>query len=180
MERHKIIQIQTKLKQFLDGKEKLFSFDITGEPKDRIKSIYQIIFPKFQKIRFYVVFLLARIAQYIDYSPIKVGLYRLIGVKIGKGVFISPDVIVDPHFPSLIEIEDYSILGWGVKLFTHEFSGSTYRIGRINIQDGAVVGAYVTIRGGVTVGKMSEIPYGSIVNKDVPANSKARQVLIRQ
>jgi acetyltransferase-like isoleucine patch superfamily enzyme len=180
MDKEKTIKVRLKLIDFLDGQNRVFEFEVDPEPSERVNFIYNVIFSGFRKVTFYVRYIVARIAQYIDCSPLKVLLYRLIGMRIGKGVFISPDVILDPHFPTLIAIEDHAILGWGAKLFTHEFSGSKYRIGRIVIQEGAVIGGFSTIRGGVTIGKMAEIPYGSIVYKDVAANTKAEQVIIRQ
>jgi acetyltransferase-like isoleucine patch superfamily enzyme len=163
----KIMKIRTRLTEFLKTDKKLFSFQIDCNISERIKFIYAIIFPGFEKQRFYFRFLIARIAQIIDFSPIKVFLYRLIGIKIGKGVFISPDVFIDPHFPTLIELGDYCILGWGARLFAHESSGTKYRLGRIRIGEGTVIGAYSTIRSGTRIAKMQEIPFGSIVYKDV-------------
>jgi acetyltransferase-like isoleucine patch superfamily enzyme len=171
------IEIRRKLLQFLAGNEKLFSFDVRCEPKDRIRFIYQINFPGFQKIKFYARFFIARMTQYIDYSPIKIFLYRMIGLKIGKGVFISPDVFLDPHFPSMIELGDYCILGWGAKFFAHEYSQGKYRVGRIVIKQGAIIGAFAVIRGGITIGENAEVPYGSTVYKDVPANTFASEYI---
>ena len=45
---------------------------------------------------------------------LKNNLYRAMGVKIGKDVVISPDVVLDPVFPELITVEDGVILGWGL------------------------------------------------------------------
>ncbi|MBI3036976.1 hypothetical protein HYY73_04485 [Candidatus Woesearchaeota archaeon] len=56
---------------------------------------------------------------------IKNSLYRLIGVKIGKNVSISNDCIIDTIFPELIMIDDNAIVGWGTKLYTHEFTQTT-------------------------------------------------------
>ncbi len=164
-------QLHQQLQDYLNSGKKRFEFEINYSLPERISGIYEIIFPGIKKYRFYLRFLLARIAQYIDYSPIKVFLYRAIGIKIGQGVFISPDVILDPHFPKLIEIGDYVILGWGAKLFTHEFSAKQYRLGRIIIEEGAIIGGFSLIRGGVTIGKHAEIIANSIVYKDVPENT---------
>jgi len=163
--------LHQQLQDYLNSSKKRFEFEINYPLPERISSIYEIIFPGVQKYRFYLRFLLARIAQYIDYSPIKVFLYRAIGIKIGQGVFISPDVILDPHFPKLIEIGDYVILGWGAKLFTHEFSAKQYRLGRIIIEEGAIIGGFSFIRGGVTIGKHAEIIANGVVYKDVPDNT---------
>lgn len=155
---------------FLKGSAKSFEFPITCALQDRICHIYGVIFPGFTRFRFYGRFIIARLAQHIDYSPFKVFLYRRIGIKIGKGAFISPDVILDPHFPELIEIGEYAILGWGCHLFTHEFTGSSYRAGRIRVGDGAVIGGFTTLRGGVTIGEKAQVASMSIVYKDVPSN----------
>jgi acetyltransferase-like isoleucine patch superfamily enzyme len=161
-----IKELQSDLADFLLSQERLWTFQLKVPASQRISAIYSIIFAGKQKYRFYFNFLLARIAQYIDWSPAKVFLYRLIGVKIGKGVFISPDVILDPHFPSLIELQDYVILGWGVKVFTHEFTGGVYRIGRIVIGEETIVGGFSTIRGGVSISAKAEVPPYCIVYKD--------------
>lgn len=158
------------LERFLSGQDRLLELKIECPPAERIRTIYSIVFPGRKKLRFYLNFLIARIARTIDYSPAKVFLYRLIGMKIGKGVFISPDVILDPHFPGLIEIGDYTIIGWGTHLFTHEFDGAGYRVGRISIGMGAVIGGFSIIRGGVRIGDNAQVASTCIVYKDVPDN----------
>src|SRR3989338_8713230 len=51
----------------------------------------------------------------------KNNLYRMIGVKIGKDVCISPDVILDWLFPELITIDDGVLVGGDMIIATHEF-----------------------------------------------------------
>ncbi|MCL1811946.1 MAG: hypothetical protein FWG29_00330 [Treponema sp.] len=166
----KIEQAREALRNFLQGTEKKLEITIDCPAKDRIRYIYSIIFPGLQKARFYWRFFVARIAYFIDFSPIKVFLYRSIGIKIGKGAFISPGVILDPHFPGLINIGDYAIIGWGAHLFTHEFSGDKYTAGRISIGSGAVIGGFSIIRGGVNIGENAQVASNCIVYKDVPKN----------
>jgi acetyltransferase-like isoleucine patch superfamily enzyme len=98
----------------------------------------------------------------------------MLGVKIGKGVYISPDVILDPHFPRLITIGDFCVLGWGSKFFTHEMSVKKYRIGRVTICKGAVVGAFSIIRAGVEVGENAQTCMNSYIYKNVPANHSVK------
>ncbi len=159
-----------RLAEFLLGEEQVLEFKIDSTPEQRIATIYAIVFPGWAKARFYLNFLIARIARIIDWSPAKVFLYRLTGMKIGKGVFISPDVILDPHFPALIEIGDYAIIGWGTHLFTHEYSRNKYRVGRISVGAGAVIGGFSIIRGGVRIGDNAQVASTCIVYKDVPEN----------
>ena len=166
----KIVQAREALRNFLQGTEKKLEIAIDCTPKERIRFIYSIIFPGLRKAGFYWRFFIARIACFIDFSPIKVFLYRSIGMKIGKGAFISPGVILDPHFPGLINIGDYAIIGWGTHLFTHEFTGDKYTVGRIHVGSGAVIGGFSIIRGGVTIGENAQVSSICVVYKDVPHN----------
>ena len=159
-----------QLTEFLAGEEKVFEFATRCPPARRIGFIYSVVFPGLRKYRFYWNFLLCRIARAIDWSPLKVALYRAAGFRIGKGVFISPDAILDPHFPALIDIGDHAIIGWGTQLFTHEFDGRKYRLGRIRIGAGAVIGGFSIVRGGVSIGADAQIASTCIVYKDVPSN----------
>lgn len=173
------MEIRSRLIEFLKSDKKHFTFQLNCPLSERINFIYSIIFPGLEKQKFYLRFLIARVAQYIDISSLKVFLYRLIGIKIGKGVFISPDVFIDPHFPELIELGDYCILGWGAKLFAHESSGTKYRLGRITIGEGTVIGAYALIRSGINIGEMAEISYGAFVCKDIGNREKVKSNMIQ-
>ncbi|MDR1701562.1 MAG: hypothetical protein LBR56_02150 [Sporomusaceae bacterium] len=172
MDREKIRRLQQELRQFRRSGQKIYTFPLDCEVEERIKFIYAVIFPGFAKYKFYWRFLVARIAQKIDFSCLKVFLYRSIGIKIGRGVFISPEVFIDPHFPELIEIGDHCILGWGASLFAHESSSTSYRLGRIALGRGSVIGAYAVIRGGVCIGEMAEVLAGVITRKDVYRSKK--------
>lgn len=170
MSNESIRQAREALLAFLRGTERKFEFAVACPAEERIGFIYAVIFPGWQKARFYWRFLVARIACFIDYSPLKVALYRSIGMKIGQGAFISPGVILDPHFPELIDIGEHVIIGWGTHLFTHEFTGDKYSAGRIRIGRGAVIGGFSIVRGGVTIGENAQVASTCIVYKDVPQN----------
>ena len=113
---------------------------------------------------------LNEILKKIPPCELKNSLYRLIGVKIGKDVVISPDVSLDPLFPELITIEDGVILGWGAKIFTHEIVRDSFKFGRVLIKKNSLVGGYSFIRAGVTIGENSVVSIYSLVNKDVKDN----------
>ncbi len=97
-------------------------------------------------------------------------LYRLIGAKIGRKVSIANDVVIDPIFPELIRIDDNAIIGWGTKLYTHEFTQTTARFGTIHLKENSMVGEWSVVRPGITVGKNSLVAAMSFVNEDVPDN----------
>jgi len=101
-------------------------------------------------------------------SEIKNSLYRsLLGVKIGKDVAISPDVILDPFFPELIEIGDGTLIGWGTRIFTHEFHLDNVLIDEIKIGKKVLIGGFSVIRPGIKIGDKSIVQSNSYVNKSV-------------
>lgn len=104
----------------------------------------------------------------IPFSSIKISLLRLMGVKIGKDVFIAPEVFIDPFYPWLIELEDDAFLGLGCRIFTHEYTADDFRIGRVRVGRGSVIGTYATVRCGVNIGAKVTVGACSFVNKDVP------------
>jgi acetyltransferase-like isoleucine patch superfamily enzyme len=118
------------------------------------------------------------ILRYILFELIKVinipfithTIYRMCGIKIGKNVFLGAQVILDPFYPSLITIGEDCILGWGVRILSHEGYLRHYRLGRVKIGNNVLIGAFSTIRSGVTIGNNVIIAMGAVVDKDVPHN----------
>jgi acetyltransferase-like isoleucine patch superfamily enzyme len=174
-----VARLRQDFERFVSGDEKVHTFRLVSAPGTLIRDIYAVIFPGPRLPLFYLRFAIARLAQAVDLPALKTPLYRLIGVRIGRGVFISADVIIDPHFPELIEIGDHAIIGWGAKLFTHEWFAGTYRAGRITIGPGAMIGAFAVVRGGVTIGANADIGAMSVVVRDVPPGGRLvdRQLL---
>ncbi|MCX7048464.1 MAG: acyltransferase [Candidatus Sumerlaeota bacterium] len=112
--------------------------------------------------------LAVQFAQALPFPSLKAVCFRALGMKIGKGVFISPGVVVDPFYPWLIELEDDVLLGLGCRILTHEYTAEYFRIGRVRIGKGSVIGAGATVRSGVTIGARVTVGANSFVNKDVP------------
>lgn len=138
---------------------------------DRHESYYvsAVLFPSvFAQLRWPLRALAMGLVNLLVISPLKVPLYRLLGVKIGKRVCFAPGVLIDPLFPWLIEIEDDSFLGMGCRIFSHEYTAAQFRIARTRIGKGSVIGAYATIRAGVTIGRKVTVGFNSYVNRDVP------------
>ncbi|MFA6567043.1 MAG: acyltransferase [Victivallales bacterium] len=110
-------------------------------------------------------------AEQIPLSGMKIFLYRCAGAKIGKDVFISPGVVIDPIYPDLVEIEDGAVLGLGAMVLAHEYTAYDSRLGRVKIGARSVIGARATIRAGVSIGSRCTVGANSFVNKDVPDNT---------
>ena len=131
--------------------------------------VCRILFPNWRvdlafNLRFALMYLIGR----LPWSCLKVWLYRRMGVRIGRSVYIAPGVFLDAFYPRLIEIEDGSFLGIGCRILTHEYTARSFRAGRVRVGRGAVVGAWSIIRCGVTLGLAVTTGLGSVVVRDVP------------
>ncbi len=103
-------------------------------------------------------------------------LFRLLGLKIGDNCHISERTVIDPLLPELIEFENGSGCGIGVKLFTHNamnIKHGSFSFGPIKVCENARIGAYSLILPGVTIGKGSIIGANSVVTEDIPPYSIA-------
>lgn len=131
--------------------------------------VCEVLFPSvLDHIRIPIRCLMVGIVNAIPISVLRVLLYRFLGVKIGKGVYIAPEALIDPLYPWLIELGDDCFLGMGCKIFSHEYTATDFRIGRVRIGKGSVLGAYSIIRSGVTIGEKVTVGFNSYVDKDVP------------
>jgi len=115
-------------------------------------------------------------AMYVPMTPsARVRLQKMRGVKIGKNVFIGPEVLIDPAFPNLITIEDDVSLAGRNILMAH--SDATLPIREANLLEAKFApikveqGAWITIGAiilpGVTIGRNSVVSAGAVVTNDV-------------
>lgn len=116
--------------------------------------------------------------KFIDYLKNK-------GIKIGENcVFYSglKTISIDITRPSLIEIGDNVAFNKNFKLITHDFATKVFlnkfnefipSSGRITIGNNVSFGVDCTVLKNVSIGDNCFIGAGSIVTKDIPANSVA-------
>jgi acetyltransferase-like isoleucine patch superfamily enzyme len=95
---------------------------------------------------------------------VRVMLHRARGVHIGKGVFISQDVILETAYPDLIALEDRAWLGMGTMIIAHFHE---MRKG-VRIESDAFVGPGVIILPDVIIGHGAVVAAGSVVTRSVP------------
>ncbi|MBI2674890.1 MAG: acyltransferase [Candidatus Aenigmarchaeota archaeon] len=111
------------------------------------------------------------VIAFLKYMPpveLKNSLYRhLLNVRIGRDVAISPDVILDPLFPELIEIGDGCLIGWGARIFTHEFWPDRVKIRPVKFGKTVFIGGFSVVRPGVTIHDHVFIASNSFVNKTI-------------
>jgi acetyltransferase-like isoleucine patch superfamily enzyme len=94
----------------------------------------------------------------------RVMLHRARGVHIGKGVFISEDVLLETEYPNLITIEDGAWIGIRVTIIAH-----MRELGQgVKIERDAFIGPAVVILPNVTIGNGAVVTAGSVVTRSVP------------
>jgi serine acetyltransferase len=108
-----------------------------------------------------VLQLLARISP--GAQTLRVMLHRARGVRIGSGVWIGYDAVLDTAGPHLITIEDGVTISIGAMIVAHfkEFRG-------VRIEKDAFIGPGAIILPKVVIGHGAVVKAGSVVSQSVP------------
>lgn len=115
----------------------------------------------------------------IPFTNLRVSLYRLIGFKIGKNVFIGMKCYMDDLAIEQTIIEDEVVISYGCYFACH---GLNQEHTTIIIRKGAYIGMrsnLISGKKGITIGQNSIVGAGSLVNIDIPDETKAVGVPIR-
>lgn len=120
-------------------------------------------------------------AMLSPFSKMRVFFHRLRGVNIGEDVEIGYYVLIDNVYPERVTIEDGVTIGGRTTILAHDESSLYTDSGEEIIKDTricekAFVGVHSVILAGVTIGKRAIVGAGSVVNKDVPENTKVAGV----
>ncbi len=109
--------------------------------------------------------------EFVTPTPINILFYKMMGMKIGKGVHLNTTNISDP---SLIEIEDKVTIGGSVHIIAHYASKGYLIVERVKIHKGTTIGLKATIMGDVEIGEGAVIaPHEVILPKSrIPAGRK--------
>jgi len=93
----------------------------------------------------------------------RVALHRLRGVRIGEGVWIGYQALIETACPDKVTIGDRVVIGIRSTILAH-FQDLT----GVRIESDVYIGAGAMILPGVTVGKGSVVSAGSVVTTSVP------------
>lgn len=112
--------------------------------------------------------LLNRVCQHLarilpGAESLRVSLHRARGVKIGEGVWIGYDVILETSRPHLVTIEDGCTLSVRAMIIAH-FRGSL----GVKIERNAFIGPGAIIMPNVVIGEGAVVTAGSVVTSSVP------------
>ncbi|HMN16448.1 MAG TPA: acyltransferase [Ignavibacteriaceae bacterium] len=108
------------------------------------------------------------------FSNLRILMYRyLVGYKIGKNVFIGMKCYLDDLEPGRTIIEENVTISYGCYFALH---GKGQKHSSIKICKGVYIGMRASIiagNDGLVIGENSVIGACSLVNKNIPSNSKA-------
>jgi len=109
--------------------------------------------------------------EFITPTPLNILFYKMMGMKIGKGVHINTTNISDA---ALIELGDHVTIGGSAHLFAHYASKGFLVLSTVNIGKGSTIGLKAVIMGDVKIGKNANIaPQELILPKSrIPDNRK--------
>ncbi|HYM80059.1 MAG TPA: acyltransferase [Candidatus Limnocylindria bacterium] len=108
---------------------------------------------------------------------LRITLYRAMGVRIGRDVFVGLDTWLDDQFPELIEIQDGVTISFRVTVVVHDDARRLDRVeagaghgtvAPVRLLRGCYLGAACMILPGVTVGERAVVGAGAVVTRDVP------------
>jgi len=98
---------------------------------------------------------LVQLARYtvLDFmapTHLNIYFYRMMGMKIGKGVIINTSSISDP---CLIQLDDYVTLGGSATIFAHYGQKGYLVLGRLHIKKYTTIGLKASVMGDVIIGE---------------------------
>ena len=165
MKRGELNRIKKCVTNFLKSNKSVLKIECRDENLNPTKYYHNVLMR--DPFNFFFKLIIHSIGIILPASEFKNILYRLLGMKIGKGVSISTGVIFDMGYPKLISIGDGTIIGTGVKILTHETTVKRIRIGRVKIGKKSLIGLRSIIRSGTSVGNYAVVGAGSFLKSDV-------------
>ncbi|OGS03259.1 MAG: hypothetical protein A2204_07360 [Elusimicrobia bacterium RIFOXYA1_FULL_47_7] len=105
---------------------------------------------------------------YVIPSQLRMFLLKLMGVKLGKKIYIGRMTLIDDNFPELLTIEDDVIISYGCMIFMHDASKpDDMTVAPVTIKKGAYLGLASRVLQGVTIGENAVVGACALVTKDV-------------
>ncbi len=124
------------------------------------------------------------LANFCPFVSGRLALYRLMGIRIGRDVFIGYNVEFDTNYSELIEIGNHVTISHRCIIASHMATSvntplvALYprKAAAVKICDGAWLCVGAVVLPGVTVGENAVVAAGAVVSRDVPPNTLAAGV----
>ncbi len=124
-------------------------------------------------------FVCVKLANLCPFTSGRIFLYRLMGIRIGKDVYMGFDIELETNFPELVSIGDHVTISHRCIITAHMGSPSDTPVKKsyplaakpVTIEDGAWICIGATLLPGVTVGKNAVVAAGAVVSRDVPPDT---------
>lgn len=101
--------------------------------------------------------------DFITPTPLNILFFKMMGMKVGRGVMINTSNISDP---CLITLEDNVTIGGSATIFGHYAQGGFLILSPVVIKQGATIGLKASIMGDVIIGeKVTVKPHSVILPK---------------
>lgn len=110
------------------------------------------------------------ICRLLPHSFLKTWLFRAIGIKIGKNVYIGKGVTIDHIYCDTVTIEDNVRLDDYVYIDGHEYTITQTVFGKVLIKKGAIVRKHAYVRTACTIGENTIIEPHSMAQREIPSN----------
>ena len=118
---------------------------------------------------------LQRLANLVPFDGLRSDLYRMSGVRIGRGVFVGEGVVFDKLSAEAIEIGDRTAIGARTIITAHQTIPTMTTLRRLYpdkvirtvVENDVWIMPGVIITPGVRIGHHSVIATGAVVHKDV-------------
>ncbi|MCL6451121.1 MAG: acyltransferase [Acetobacteraceae bacterium] len=119
------------------------------------------------------------LCRFLPWLELKNRLYRLLGMRVGRGVSVGLGAMFDIFYPELISIGDNTVVGYNCTILAHEFLVEGWRTGPVEIGRNVLLGSGCVVLPGVSVGDGAQVSALSLVNRDVPPGVLAGGVPVR-
>ncbi len=109
------------------------------------------------------------VIPFIPFNVVRIWLYRLIGFRIGRNVFIGMQCYLDDMHPDRISIEDDVVVSYRVTFACHGPRSDNHRL---ILHKGCYIGCNATLLGGlpsgdIEIGAYASVGSCSLVNRSV-------------
>lgn len=143
------------------------------ETENPRKIVFNCLPPNNEKVRAIVTprsfynRILLEVCKKLPFPDAKNQIYKTLGIQIGSGVTIAPNVWLDYLNPELIAIGNSTVIGEEAMVLTHFLYPESYEIGPVKLGNHCVIGARAIIHPGICIGDYAAIGTNVVISNDV-------------